>query len=99
VTSPTYMTHPYRVTPYGMLVLRVRLSLHETQDEFAQRFRVSKNTVSNWERGFTRYPQKIHKEILDMLFHNLGRENKLIPQEQVLVLLREALEARGSLDA
>jgi DNA-binding XRE family transcriptional regulator len=99
MTAPGYITNPIRVTQLGTQSLRARLSLHETQAEFANRFLVNRFTIGRWETGGTARCAKIHQAILDKLIRRLADEGHLIPEEQVLVLFREAIERRGNLDA
>ena len=97
-TLPSYMAHPIRITDLAVSSLWARLSLHENQEDFAKRFRVSYVTISNWETGKSLTCHTIHKEIMDMLLNNLQKEGHLIPREQVLVLLNAAVEKKGNAD-
>ena len=91
----TSIPHPVRVTPLAVGALRARMSLHETQTEFAKRFRVSRETICNWETGKTGRAQVIHQEILDAIMRNLQSEGKLISKDQVMHLFREVIDKRG----
>lgn len=96
----TQLKHPIRLTDFGFDCLRARLSLMETQAEFARRFLTSRRSIINWESGATLEPQaKLHRHILNRLIHNLDAEGKLMPREAVLIMFRESQERRGNAEA
>lgn len=93
----TRLKTPVRVTDFAVQCLRARLSLGETQTEFAKRFLTSRQTIVNWERGKVIRPQApIHAHILDRITHNLDAERRLVPREQVETMFREALLRSGN---
>lgn len=86
---------PVRATDIGMRVLRCRLSLKETQDEFAARFRAAGVTISRWERGDVETIHAIYREILDGLESKLKDEKLLVPMELVEIVYKTVLKKRG----
>lgn len=77
-------------------MLRARLSLRETQKEFADRFRVTIVTVHNWESGKTQRIQAIHQEILNKLYLRLKDEGRLMDENAFQSLYRTEIERRGA---
>jgi transcriptional regulator with XRE-family HTH domain len=87
-----YRRNPYRVTEGGVKVLQCRLSLRETQSEFAKRFKVSRMTLHRWENGQTITFHPIYRDILDLLWNRLKRDNMLLPEPVVTTVVRETKE-------
>lgn len=73
-------------------VLQVRLSLRETQSEFARHFQVSKTTVYMWEKGRSKRMQRIYRHILDTLKERLQAEGRLLPDAAITVMFKEEVE-------
>ena len=69
------------MTPLAVDVLQARLSLKETQMEFANRFRVSAVTVHKWEVGKVDRMHNIYKEILKGLIKGLEANGQLVPRD------------------
>ena len=90
-----YIKHPIKITEAGRKVLRARLSLRETQKEFAERMRVHSMTISNWELGRVTRLSRIYREILDAIIERLRAEGKLLPDEAITVTLKGEVEKRG----
>ena len=83
-------------TELGKKVLRLRMSVRETQEEFAERFRVTTLTIHNWECGKTEKIQKIHKEMLDTLVKQLKHEGRYMPDDLFSIIYRTQIESRGN---
>lgn len=94
--TQSYIKRPIVPTEIGAKVLRARLSLRETQSEFAQRFHVTKMTIQHWESGKTLHVQKVHKIILEALVRNLQRDGHYLPQEIMTTVYREVVEKKGN---
>lgn len=92
MTKSRYIKHPIKPTELSRKVLKARLSLRETQPEFAKRFMVSHITVHNWETGKTRHIQRIHKEILANLLKKLQNEGRLIDDSVLTSIYRTEME-------
>lgn len=84
-------------TELSKLALRVRLSLKETQVEFAQRFMVSWLTVHNWETGKSRSCNRLHHQILKSLRARLDGEGRLIPEAAFIAVYRNEIERKDEL--
>jgi transcriptional regulator with XRE-family HTH domain len=91
-----YLKHPITPTKLGIQCLRARLSLRETQKEFAKRFQVQTCTVNNWETGKTQNINKVHQTMLDDLTEKLKREGTYIPADILTTIYREKLERKGN---
>lgn len=91
-----YRKHQIRRTVNGERALRARLSLRETQEEFAKRFLVSPITIHNWETGKTTHMQGMHKRILEVLVERLKAEGRYMPQEAYETILRTSQEQRNA---
>ena len=91
-----YIKHPLKQTEIGMATLRCRLSLRETQNEFAKRFMVTPVTVHNWETGKSQFIQKIHRQILVTLLEKLKKEGLYLPEPVFTAIYRAEFEKRGS---
>lgn len=91
------LKHPIRRTELSEKVLRARLSLRESQTQFAQRFRVTKLTVHNWESGKVLYMQQIYKEILAALIGRLQNEGRYVPVEMYEMFLADKSEWQNEL--
>lgn len=85
------------MTPVGVDALQTRLSLKETQSEFASRFRVTPLTVHKWETGKVERMQRIYREILADLKLSLEAKGQLIPKDVIIVFFREDAELRNAL--
>lgn len=83
------MTKTPKTTRLAFDTLQARLSLKETQLEFATRFRVSRGTVNKWENGVVEHTQRIYREILLSLLARLKAEGRLVPDELVYTLFKE----------
>lgn len=77
-------------------VLRARLSLRETQVEFAKRFLVTPVTIHNWETGKVSRMQNIHKKVLEELIKNLKKEGYYLPDEVFTTVFRSELAKHGN---
>lgn len=75
------------ITPMGLTVLRARLSLRESQAQFAIRLHVTTRTLTNWETGRFE-PQPIYRAILERIIAQLRMQGQLLPEETVRQLLR-----------
>ena len=84
-----YIKHDARPTKIGIAVLRARLSLRETQEEFSDRFRVSKTTIHKWERGYVTRMQRVYQEMLDALLKRLQAEGRLLPEAVVQTIFKD----------
>lgn len=93
--TSSYLRYAAIKTALGVQVLRVRLSVRETQTQFAERFRVSKTTVHKWERGQTVKMHRLYKEILDNMTAKLMKEGRLVPEEMVDILFRGDRDGLG----
>ena len=96
MTIRKYLKHPIVPTELGRRVLRARLSLRETQKEFAERMRVSNITIYNWENGRTERINKIHREMLDTLIKQLKAGGIYMPDEAFQTVYRTQMESRGN---
>ena len=76
------------LTQLGLAVLRVRLSLGETQVQFTRHFHCSLKTITNWENGTTTFMQPIYLEILKRLQQQLVAKGALLGEEAVLNILQ-----------
>jgi len=92
MTKGTFLRYPPTATRLGLTVLRVRLSLRETQVQFARRFRVSPTTVWKWETGRVEHMQKIYKELLTGFEKELVASGRLLPEQFVEVLFKRDVE-------
>ncbi len=90
-----YLIKPIKLTEAGFKVVRARLSLQETQQVFANRFMVAKETVHRWEVGRIERFGKMNGLILDTLMDKLDREGRLLPPEVVRMMFREQIEDKG----
>lgn len=91
-----YVRHPIKPTKLGVMCLRARLSLKETQPQFAQRFMVTPVTIHNWESGKSERINAIHQKILDTLIETLRREGRYLPEPEMTVIFKEKLEKKGN---
>lgn len=89
---------PAVLTELGVAMLRARLSLRETQAEFAKHFRVTVKTVNNWERGRSTRTPAIYTEILAKIIAQLQANGQLLLEEQLQAILRKALLRHNSAD-
>lgn len=89
---------PIKVTELSVLCLRVRLSLQETQVQFAKRLHVTRKTISYWEHGHTPRSLPIYMNLLESLQQNLRTRKLLVSREAVNIKLRHMLEEHGCAD-
>ena len=94
--TQNYIKRPLIPTELGAKCLRARLSLRETQTEFAKRFHVTKMTVQHWESGKTIRIQQVHKLILEAIVFNLKRDGHYLPEEVMTTVFREEVEKKGN---
>lgn len=80
-------------SPHGLAILRTRLSLRETQAEFAKRFHVTMKTIGNWETGRVVAMLPIYQALLDRLVEQLAKQGHLIPLELIQEWLRKQQDA------
>lgn len=92
MTKGSFLRYPATPTKLGFAVLRVRLSLRETQAQFANRFRVSSTTVWKWEKGKVKHMQRIYRELLAQTEGQLKASGRLLPEQLVEILFKEELE-------
>lgn len=92
----TYIRHPIIPTKWGINCLRARLSLGETQTEFAKRFMVQLCTVNNWETGKTKDVNAIHARILSTLIERLKKDGMYMPEPEITTVVRQRLERKGA---
>lgn len=83
------------MTPLGFKVVQCRLSLKETQEQFAERFRVTTATVCKWERGGVEVTHKIYTEILDLLHKRLKQEGRLISEYLIKQIFSDTMSTDG----
>jgi transcriptional regulator with XRE-family HTH domain len=95
MSTKSQIKHPLIATELSRKTLRARLSLRETQEEFAARFMVSRVTVHNWETGKSFRMQNIHRRILDVLLKNLAAEGRLIDDSIFDTIYRENVASKG----
>lgn len=95
MTKASFLKNPIRFTELGVKVVQTRLSLKETQKEFANRFMVSPVTIWHWERGKVDAMRRIYKKILDRLHADLAAQDRLLHRDVVLVLFKEDVERSG----
>lgn len=91
-----YLKHPIVPTELGRRVLRARLSLRETQTQFAKRLRVTPVTVHNWESGKTENIQPVHQEMLDGLTAQLKKMGLYMSDEVFISHYQTKIEKRGN---
>ena len=96
MTKTRYVKHPVRLTPWGMSVLRARMSLRETQPEFSKRFMATPVTIHNWESGKSRHPQRIHRSVLDKLVVDLKKQGLWMPDDVFITICRTEVENKGN---
>ena len=89
MTKARLIKNPIKPTDIGLMVMRTRLSLRETQAEYAKRFHVSVKTVGNWETGRVRDILPIYKAILFRLQEQLQRQGQLMPEDMLLAIVRQ----------
>ncbi len=92
----SYLKTPFKPTTLSKRVLRARLSLRETQKEFAARFMVSHITVYSWEHGRTSKIQPIHERILANTLSNLAANGLLMASELFDTIYRTEIERKGT---
>ena len=80
---------PIYRTELGLRVRQARLSLHETQPEFAKRFMVNVMTIHNWESGRSEFIRPINRHLLTSLLTRLQTEGRLINDDYVRGLLEK----------
>lgn len=95
MSTRSQLKHPLIATETSRRVLRARLSLRETQTEFAARFLVTRLTVHNWETGKSVRMQPIHNRVLDSMLQNLKEQGRLIEDALFETMYRETAESRG----
>jgi DNA-binding XRE family transcriptional regulator len=95
MTKRSYLRHPVKMTDVAYKTLRCRLSLKETQTQFAKRFRVSVTTIVNWETGSVENMSRIYEEIMDSLTARLAEQGRLMPDASIRVLFKEEMERVG----
>jgi len=82
----------YRITPLSIKCLQCRLSLRETQAEFAKRFKTHRVTIVKWENGAIETQHPLAADLLDRLWHKLHQEHKLLPEAAMVTILRQNQE-------
>lgn len=76
--------------------MRARLSLRETQSEFAIRFQVIPRTIQNWEVGASEHVPHIYRFILEDLTKNLKANGIYMHIDVFDPIYRDRLERRGN---
>src|SRR3990167_445625 len=91
-----YLRHPIKPTQWSKDVMRARLSLSETQAEFAVRFQVIPYTVHNWEIGRSEHVPHIYRFILEDLIKNLKDNGIWLNTDVFDTIYRDRLERKGN---
>lgn len=91
-----YMKHPIIPTELSFTCLRARLSVKETQRQFAKRFMVQTCTINNWETGKSKFINKVHREILIALCNKLFKEGTYVDAAVVDKVMQERIAKRGN---
>src|SRR6266699_3444912 len=81
-------------TQHGKETLWARLSLRETQTEFAKRFMVGWLTIHRWETGKSKTSGRIHRQILKTILKKLHDEGRLMPHEAFETFYREEINQK-----
>lgn len=89
--------HKQIPTAWARQVLWTRMSLRETQTEFARRFGISWITIHRWESGKVKKAYHVHERVLGAIMNNLKTEGRLMPQEVFETYYREEIERKDEL--
>lgn len=96
MTKSSYIKHPLKPTAVGRAVLQARLSLRETQPEFAKRFKVSHMTIHKWETGKVEHLHRIYRHLLDALVAHLKANGQWMADDILTTVYRTELENKGN---
>lgn len=81
------------ITALSLAMLRARLSLRESQAQFAKHFLVTIKTINNWERGRTARAMPIHLAILEKIIGQLKDQGQLVPDDILYRYINESAAA------
>ena len=88
--------HPLRPTQVSIKTIRARLSLRETQVQFAQRFHVAPITVHKWESGKVLSLRPIYQVLMNALEARLRAEGRWLSDDIFAAIYHKELEIKGN---